>query len=72
MTPNHPGSSIVYYGTSAENYSFAATAELAIQYSAYNYTSGFIHHCTIQDLEVFSHGDFCLFSYFERPLKFVF
>ncbi|MCO5568475.1 hypothetical protein L7F22_022174 [Adiantum nelumboides] len=51
ITPYEVESSNVFYGTDNENYSFTAMAELTTTYTAYNYTSGFIHHCTLDDLE---------------------
>lgn len=51
ITPYLLESPFVYYGTEKENYSFTVTAELTTVYTAYNYTSGFIHHCTLEDLE---------------------
>ncbi|KAH7281039.1 hypothetical protein KP509_36G026900 [Ceratopteris richardii] len=51
ITPDAVGSPIVYYGTEKDNYSFSVTAELTTTYTAYNYTSGFIHHCTLDNLE---------------------
>lgn len=51
ITPYEVESPNVYYGTDDENYSYAASAELTTTYTAYNYTSGFIHHCTLDDLE---------------------
>ncbi|KAI5061818.1 hypothetical protein GOP47_0022357 [Adiantum capillus-veneris] len=51
ITPYEVESPNVYYGTDKENYSLTAMAELTTTYTAYNYTSGFIHHCTLDNLE---------------------
>ena len=51
VTPDEPGSSTVTYW--AENSEFKSQAEGSIlTYKYFNYTSGYIHHCTIKDLEV--------------------
>ncbi|KAF5747149.1 Iron(III)-zinc(II) purple acid phosphatase precursor family protein [Tripterygium wilfordii] len=50
VTPDKPGSSTVLYW--AENSSSKNIAEgIVLTYKYFNYTSGFIHHCTISDLE---------------------
>ena len=51
VTPSEPGSSTVLYW--AENSKLKKTARGIVRtYNYYNYTSGYIHHCTIHDLEV--------------------
>ncbi|CAM6091265.1 unnamed protein product [Calypogeia fissa] len=50
VTPNAPDVSEVYYGTEKGNYTYTATGEM-YTYMYYNYTSGFIHHATIKNLE---------------------
>ncbi|KAJ3698864.1 hypothetical protein LUZ61_002569 [Rhynchospora tenuis] len=50
VTPDEPGSSAVLYGTSKHNLDKMATGKHT-QYKYYNYTSGFIHHCTIRHLK---------------------
>lgn len=51
VTQDEPGSNTVLYGTSEDNFEFHATGKLT-QYTYYNYTSGFIHHCTLRNLKV--------------------
>lgn len=49
-TPDEPGSNVVLYW--AENSYVKSSAEgFVVSYKYYNYTSGYIHHCTIRDLE---------------------
>jgi hypothetical protein len=50
VTTIEPGSSTVLYGTSEDNLNFSADGKHT-QYTFYNYTSGYIHHCTIKKLE---------------------
>lgn len=50
VTPSEPGSSEVFYGRTEHNYDHCAEG-LVTQYTFYNYTSGFIHHCLIDGLE---------------------
>lgn len=50
VTQDEPGSNTVLYGTSEDNFEFHATGKLT-QYTYYNYTSGFIHHCTLRNLK---------------------
>ncbi|KAI5068227.1 hypothetical protein GOP47_0016572 [Adiantum capillus-veneris] len=50
ITPSEPGSKMVWYGLGKGNYSHSAKAKVS-QYTYYNYTSGFIHHCTIRNLQ---------------------
>ena len=51
VTPDEPGSKTVLYW--AENSELKNVAEgFILKYKYFNYTSGYIHHCTIKDLEV--------------------
>ncbi|RLM92017.1 hypothetical protein C2845_PM08G27220 [Panicum miliaceum] len=50
VTTSEPGSSTVVYGTSEDNLNYTANGKHT-QYTFYNYTSGYIHHCTIKKLE---------------------
>lgn len=50
-TTDEPGSNAVLYR--AENSNVKSFAEgFVVSYKYHNYTSGYIHHCTIKDLEV--------------------
>ncbi|KAG8632386.1 purple acid phosphatase 2 [Manihot esculenta] len=50
VTPDEPGSRTVIYW--AENSELKNRADgLVVKYKYFNYTSGYIHHCTIKDLE---------------------
>lgn len=51
VTPDEPGSNTVLYW--AENTTLIKQAEgIVLSYKFFNYTSGYIHHCTVKDLEV--------------------
>eukprot|EP00249_Psilotum_nudum_P017888 c26537_g1_i1 orf=229-1626(+) len=50
ITPIEKGSSKVAYGVESGNYQYNAEG-FATRYQFYNYTSGFIHHCKIWNLE---------------------
>lgn len=50
VTTSEPGSSTVVYGTSEDSLNYTANGKHT-QYTFYNYTSGYIHHCTIKNLE---------------------
>lgn len=50
VTPVEPGSNQVRYGTSEKNYDFTAEGTVK-NYTFYNYTSGYIHECLVNDLE---------------------
>ena len=51
VTPDEPGSSTVLYW--AENSELKKSAQgIVLTYKYFNYTSGYIHHCTIKDLKV--------------------
>lgn len=72
VTTIEPGSSTVVYGTSEDNLNYTANGKHT-QYTFYNYTSGYIHHCTIKKLEVTNSSNFwtdvCLFlTYMETPI----
>lgn len=51
ITPVLPGSSYVYYGTDKYKYHQKAATASVTRYTAFKYISGYIHHCTLQDLE---------------------
>lgn len=51
VTTEKVGPSEVKYGTSKKNYVFSAVGTVT-NYTFYNYTSGFIHHCLLDGLEV--------------------
>ena len=51
VTTEKVGPSEVKYGTSKKNYVFSAVGRVT-NYTFYNYTSGFIHHCLLDGLEV--------------------
>lgn len=54
VTPSEPGSNTVVYW--ADNGKHKMRAEgTVLTYKYYNYTSGYIHHCTIKNLEVIIH-----------------
>ncbi|XP_059635178.1 bifunctional purple acid phosphatase 26-like isoform X2 [Cornus florida] len=50
VTADEPGPSKVLYGTSEKNYGFTAEGTMT-NYTFYNYTSGYIHHCLVDGLE---------------------
>lgn len=50
VTPDEPGSSLVLYGTVVNHLTFSAEGKVH-RYKFYNYTSGYIHHCTIRNLK---------------------
>ncbi|KQK10030.1 purple acid phosphatase 2 [Brachypodium distachyon] len=50
VTTIEPGSSTVLYGTSQDNLNCSAKGKHT-QYTFYNYTSGYIHHSTVKNLE---------------------
>lgn len=58
VTVDEPGSNIVQYWAENSNHKNKAKGILT-KYKFYNYTSGYIHHCTIRNLEV----DFQLFLF---------
>ncbi|XXG81384.1 hypothetical protein AAC387_Pa09g2034 [Persea americana] len=51
VTPSEPGSNIIQYGKVRNKTEFEAHCNDVITYKFYNYTSGFIHHCTIHNLQ---------------------
>lgn len=51
VTEAEPGSSKVLYGTDSNKLIFSAEGKHT-RYEFYNYTSGYIHHCTIRKLKV--------------------
>lgn len=60
VTMDEPGSSQVRYWSELSRRKRGARGTV-VTYNFYNYTSGFIHHCTIKDLEV---NFWILLSYF--------
>ncbi|KAK1296140.1 Purple acid phosphatase 2 [Acorus calamus] len=50
VTPSEPGSNVVLYGTAENKRAFHAKGKFTT-YRFFNYTSGFIHHCTIRHLK---------------------
>ncbi|KAF4378326.1 hypothetical protein G4B88_015897 [Cannabis sativa] len=50
ITPNEPGSSTLLYWSEKSHLNYSAQG-VFITYSYFNYTSGYLHHCTIDDLE---------------------
>jgi len=51
VTPHAPGSNTVKYGKSKHNLHLSAEGDVR-QYTFYNYTSGYIHHCLLTNLEI--------------------
>lgn len=52
VTPDEPGSStVIYWAENNTNLKKSAQATV-LTYKYFNYTSGYIHHCTIDNLEV--------------------
>ncbi|KAM6599991.1 hypothetical protein CsatA_019600 [Cannabis sativa] len=51
ITPNEPGSSTLLYWSEKSHLNYSAQG-VFITYSYFNYTSGYLHHCTIDDLEL--------------------
>ena len=51
ITPIAPGSNIVLYWSESENKTKVVEG-MIVTYKYYNYTSGFIHHANISNLEV--------------------
>ncbi|XP_008796614.1 purple acid phosphatase 2-like [Phoenix dactylifera] len=50
VTCDEPGSSTVLYGTTKNKIEFFAEGKYT-RYKFYNYTSGYIHHCTLRNLK---------------------
>lgn len=50
VTPDGPGTSQVRYGTTEKKYDFVAEGKFN-NYTFYNYTSGYIHQCLVNNLE---------------------
>lgn len=67
VTPDEPGSSLVLYGTSENHFNFSAEGSVH-RYRYYNYTSGYIHHCTIRYLKVLW---FVITSFYLLALEFI-
>ncbi|GLJ05564.1 hypothetical protein SUGI_0020310 [Cryptomeria japonica] len=51
VTTSEPGSNTVLYGTEQSKYKYSAEGIVA-SYKYSNYTSGYIHHCTVKNLQV--------------------
>lgn len=51
VTPSAPGSSEVRFGVEEERLDQVAVGKV-FRYRYSNYTSGFIHHCTLEGLKV--------------------
>lgn len=51
ITPDEPGSTTVVYWAETSEVKNSARG-IILTYEYFNYTSGFIHHCTIHNLEV--------------------
>ncbi|XP_061350741.1 purple acid phosphatase 2-like isoform X5 [Gastrolobium bilobum] len=54
ITPDEPGSSTVIYWAEDSKFKWQAYG-FFLTYKYFNYTSGYIHHCTIQNLETLTH-----------------
>ncbi|XP_059072054.1 purple acid phosphatase 2 [Cryptomeria japonica] len=50
VTTSEPGSNTVLYGTEQSKYKYSAEGIVA-SYKYSNYTSGYIHHCTVKNLQ---------------------
>ncbi|KAL5707030.1 prolyl aminopeptidase [Ranunculus cassubicifolius] len=50
VTPDEPGSNTVLYWSEGDKKKSRAKGKV-VTYKFYNYTSGYIHHCTIKDLK---------------------
>lgn len=53
VTVDEPGSNIILYWRSKSKHKFQKKG-IVTSYKFFNYTSGYIHHCTIKHLEVCS------------------
>ncbi|KAI6701170.1 hypothetical protein NL676_015494 [Syzygium grande] len=51
VTPDEPGSNRVHYWSEKNQKKKHSENTVVTTYKYYNYTSGYIHHCTIKDLE---------------------
>ncbi|XP_071716041.1 bifunctional purple acid phosphatase 26-like [Rutidosis leptorrhynchoides] len=76
VTPVEPGSNLVRYGTSDKTYDFIAEGLAVRNYTFYNYTSGYIHQCLLNDLEYdtkyyyeIGEGDSARSFWFQTPPK---
>lgn len=54
VTPVEPGSDLVLYGPASDKSKYQAHARLTT-YKFGNYTSGYIHHCKLKNLDVSMH-----------------
>ncbi|CAI0435957.1 unnamed protein product, partial [Linum tenue] len=55
ITPDEPGSNIVLYWAEGKAKQKSRAEGTVLQYKYTNYTSGYIHHCTIKGLETVDH-----------------
>lgn len=53
VTPKKTGSNLVLYGKANDKHKLISALAKVTTYKYYNYTSGYIHHCTLNDLEVY-------------------
>jgi len=72
VTVDEPGKSLVHYWSDASQHKRVAKGN-HVTYRYFNYSSGFIHHCTLRDLEVRGHvitatPNSCLF-YFRQMVR---
>ncbi|KAK1270259.1 Purple acid phosphatase 2 [Acorus gramineus] len=51
VTPSEPGPRIVFYGMAEEKRRYKAHASSVTTYRFFDYSSGFIHHCLLKNLE---------------------
>lgn len=76
VTPDEPGSNQVRYGTSEKKYDFTAQGSAVKNYTFYNYKSGYLHQCLVDDLEYdtkyyyeIGEGDSARSFWFQTPPK---
>nr|XP_043624591.1 bifunctional purple acid phosphatase 26-like [Erigeron canadensis] len=76
VTPAEPGPNQVKYGTSKKKYDFIAKGSPVKNYTLYNYTSGYMHKCLVENLEYetkyyyeIGEGDTARSFWFQTPPK---
>lgn len=76
VTPDEPGLNQVRYGTSEKKYDFTAQGSEVKNYTFYNYNSGYLHQCLINNLEYdtkyyyeIGEGDSARSFWFQTPPK---